>query len=262
MCATCENGMSGGRPGNRPGLPAIAYRVGTHSSFVTRMTRRLASLSQLTTRASDDPSLALVDAWATVADVLTFYQERIANEGFLGTATERLSILQLARAIGYELNPGVAANALLAFTVEDAVGAPGKAVLDAGLRVLSIPGQNERPQTFETVETVEVRAAWNTLRPRQTEPQMLIAGSTELFLRGIANVLEPGDAVLIVDAERRDKPESSRWDARVVRSVEAVPPSADLLRAGYTRVTFTQPLTNATPTFDFDVFALRQRAAL
>ena len=43
---------------------------------------------------------------ACVADVLTFYQERIANEGFLRTATERRSVLELARAIGYELKPG------------------------------------------------------------------------------------------------------------------------------------------------------------
>ena len=28
----------------------------------------------------DDFAIALLDAWATVADVLTFYQERIANE--------------------------------------------------------------------------------------------------------------------------------------------------------------------------------------
>ena len=46
-------------------------------------------LVALTTRAADDPAIALLDAWATVGDVLTFYQERIANEGFLRTATER-----------------------------------------------------------------------------------------------------------------------------------------------------------------------------
>ncbi len=36
---------------------------------------------------------------AALADVLTFYQERIANEGYLRTATERRSILELAREI-------------------------------------------------------------------------------------------------------------------------------------------------------------------
>ena len=49
-------------------------------------------------------------ACACVADVLGFYQERIANEGYLRTATERRSVLELARTIGYELKPGVAAR--------------------------------------------------------------------------------------------------------------------------------------------------------
>ena len=55
-----------------------------------------------------------------VADVLTFYQERLANESFLRTASERRSILELARLIGYELHPGVAASGFLAFTLDDA----------------------------------------------------------------------------------------------------------------------------------------------
>ena len=42
-------------------------------------------LAGLTTRDPSDPSIALLDAWAVVADVLTFYQERIANEGYLPT---------------------------------------------------------------------------------------------------------------------------------------------------------------------------------
>ena len=109
---------------NRPGLTAIAYRVGTHSRFKASMLARLSDpdlseLKALKTREDDDFSIALLDAWASVADVLTFYQERIANENYLRTATERNSILQLACLIGYKLRPGVAASVYLAFTVED-----------------------------------------------------------------------------------------------------------------------------------------------
>src|SRR5262249_14813917 len=120
-----------------PGLSLIPYRVGTHSTFFETMLARLSTLSltlspsnggssrqirpllALTTRSEQDPSIAFLDACATIADVLTFYQERIANEGFLRTATERRSILELARLVGYELRPGVAASAFLAFTVTD-----------------------------------------------------------------------------------------------------------------------------------------------
>ena len=83
---------------NRPGLDALAYRIGTQSAFLETMKAELSSaaLAGLTTREGSDPSIALLDAWAVVADVLTFYQERIANEGYLRTATERRSVLELA----------------------------------------------------------------------------------------------------------------------------------------------------------------------
>ena len=99
---------------NRPGLKALAYRAGTHASFLATMEARLSAsdsaLAGLSTRTATDPAIALLDAWAAVADVLTFYQERIANEGYLRTATERRSVLELARLVGYAVRPGVAAT--------------------------------------------------------------------------------------------------------------------------------------------------------
>src|SRR5256885_955703 len=114
---------------NRPGLSAIAYRVGTHSQFKKSMLAALSditrpALQNLKTRDNDDFSIALLDAVATAADVLTFYQERIANESYLRTAVERRSVLELAREIGYELSPGVAAETWLPFALETGVGAP------------------------------------------------------------------------------------------------------------------------------------------
>src|SRR5712691_3392342 len=105
---------------NSPGLSALAYRVGTHGSFKETMKAapsRYPALNGLTTRDDDDPSIALLDSWATVLDVLTFYQERIANEGYLRTATERRSVLELARLVGYRLRPGISSSVYLAFTV-------------------------------------------------------------------------------------------------------------------------------------------------
>src|SRR5580704_7647514 len=109
---------------NRPGLPALSYRAGTHGTFLETMIARLSSadfpaLAGLKTRDPGDPAIALLDSWATVADILTFYQERIANEGYLRTATERRSILELARLIDYKLRPGVAASVYLAYTLSE-----------------------------------------------------------------------------------------------------------------------------------------------
>ena len=60
-------------------------------------------LARLTTRRDDDYAITVVDLWAAVADVLTFYQERYANEAFLRTATRRESVARLAALIDYRL---------------------------------------------------------------------------------------------------------------------------------------------------------------
>src|SRR5207247_831372 len=73
-------------------------------------------LQGLTTRRDDDYAIGLLDLWAALADVLTFYQERYANEAFLRTATQRESIARLARLLDYRLAPGAAATTQLAFT--------------------------------------------------------------------------------------------------------------------------------------------------
>lgn len=222
-CGCCE-GISSETPqrvANRPGLSAIAYRVGDHARFKETLLARLTisnqpALRSLTTRDDDDFSIALLDAWATVSDVLTFYQERIANEAYLRTATERLSILELARLIDYRLRPGVAASTYLAFTLEDAPGALGQSLavgttaqtstqtlptitIPIGLKVQSIPGPGEQAQTFETVEEVEAKPEWNAIKPRTLRPQKISASMETIILEGTATNLKQGDRLLIND---------------------------------------------------------------
>src|SRR5262249_7627603 len=155
----------------------------------------------LKTRDDDDFSIALLDCWALAADVLTFYQERIANESYLRTATERRSLLELARAIGYELRSGVAANVDLAFTIDGTPGAPGKTTIDVATRVQSVPKPGEQAQVFETVEAIEARAAWNAMRPRSTtrHPFTDAAGNllTTYHFEGVSTGLRLGDPVLL-----------------------------------------------------------------
>lgn len=185
---------------NRPGLSALRYRVGTHATFFETMQARLSGdefpeLMALKTRETSDPSLALLDAWATVGDVLTFYQERIVNEGYLRTATERRSILEQARLVGYRLRPGVASSVHLAYTIEkdsEPVEIP------QGARVNSIPAPGEQMQAFETSEPLEARYEWNGLKPRMTQPQTpATIGENGLYLKGIATNLKPNDGLLI-----------------------------------------------------------------
>ena len=249
-CGCCE-GIHPATPRpvvNRPYLDALSYRVGTHESFLATMLARLSgrefpTLHELAARTGDDAAIALLDAWATVGDVLTFYQERIANEGYLRTATERRSVLEAARLVGYELRPGVAASTYLAYTVDkDTKGNDTVVTIPKGSRAQSVPGPGELPQPFETSQDVVASSAWNDLKPRLWRPLRLLSTQAaeleELYLEGIGTNLKPGDVVLLVLG--------SRGEVRVPLTVKKVtpeqivpdPPGPPLLR---TIVTFEQP---------------------
>src|SRR5579859_6870610 len=181
---------------NRPGLDELARRVGEYADFYETLLSRISAqwvdvdlnqaglhgemlvnrvnpLRDLRTRANDDPTIALLDAWAVVADVLTFYSERIANEGYLRTSGELRSLIELARLVGYRRRPGVAASVYLAFTADSAGVSASGLVLPAGARVQSTPDPGLPPQTFETDAPLLTRPEWSMLTPRQVRPAYL-----------------------------------------------------------------------------------------
>jgi hypothetical protein len=269
----CCSGLSAQTPAmirNRSGLRGIPYRVGTHSGFRASMLARLSSadypaLAELRTRDNDDPTIALLDGFAVMADVLTFYQERIANECYLRSATEAGSLAELSRLIGYRPKPGVAAAAYLAFRLQETPGAPAQAAapvtVPIGTKVQSVPGPDEKPQTFETVESVSARVEWNAIPAQTLDEQDIRLGLNELYLDGIATPLQPGDVLLLVGAERLRYHGSERWDARVVRTVEHDQ------KADRTRLVWEPPLGHGHPQVEpadppVEAFVLRQRAAL
>jgi hypothetical protein len=222
---------------NRPGLPALQYRVGTQAAFLETMKARLSAmtvgnvgpdgqaqqpirpLQGLTTRDSSDPSIALLDAWATVGDVLTFYQERIANEGYLRTATERRSILELSRLIGYTLRPGVASSVYLAYTIDDNQTDPVE--IPIGARSQSVPPPGQMPQSFETSESLLARSDWNNLQARLTQPQDVsldkVSQIDQIQVLSTAPPVKPGDTLVFQYSESADLP-------YVLRKVQSVNP--------------------------------------
>jgi predicted phage baseplate assembly protein len=282
-CGCCE-GIDAVTPQalfNRAGLSAIAYRIGDYAQFKESMLAGLSSseypaLDRLRTRDANDFTLGLIDAVACAADVLTFYQERLANESYLRTATERVSLQEMAKLIGYRLRPGVAAETLLALALEAprtpppdlppepgafVTGIPTSLTLAAGLQVQSVPGPDEKPQTFETVEEITARPEWNAMRPWMSATRSPGFGARETFLQGVDNDLSPGDGLLFVGKEfLADPTTNDNWDFRLIDSVEL---DADNDR---TRVTWKRSLGAVSPHSDPpsapQVHVLRQRAAV
>lgn len=207
---------------NRPGLDSLAYRVGAYADFRATMKAGLSdaalpALAGLRTRENDDPSMALLDAWAVTADVLSFYTERIANEGYLRTATERRSVLELARLVDYRLRPGVAASVYLAYTVEK--DSP-PVTIPAGAAAQSVPAPSEQMQTFETAEPLDARFEWNALQPRLTRPPDIsldnIASLGEVWIASTTTNLKANDWLLFLFGDLA----TGTPAIRVVQSVE------------------------------------------
>lgn len=253
---------------NRPGLGSVSFRSGTHGQFKASLLaaltdKDLPAVAGLRTRDDEDFTIALLDGFAAMADVLTFYSERIANESYLGTSVHRRSVLELARGIGYELKPGVAAETWAAFTVEEAQGAPGWADVKSGTKLQSIPGPGDDPQTYETVEDFTARKEWNLLRAKRFRPPVRFA--KKLWLKGSSVNVQIGDHVLIVGNERKGDSGNERWDVRRVIEIEKENPNDPL--TAYTVVHLEYGLGSAIPPVSpsddgAEVYIFRSRANL
>ncbi|MGM1062642.1 putative baseplate assembly protein [Saccharothrix sp. Mg75] len=208
-----------------PGHAALTRRVGTHAEFLATALARLASpaypaLNALTVRSTDDPAIGLLDASAVLNDLLTFYTERIAGEGYLRTATEQRSLALLGRLVGHLPRPGVAAGTYLAYAV-DADPTPGRdaeAHVPRGSRAQSVPGPGEEPQAFEGVEDLVARHSWNDLRVRTRRPYQLtrqdLARRRVVRVAGVTTNVKPGDRLLWVFGS-----EAGRQELEVVADV-------------------------------------------
>lgn len=265
LCGCCR-GLTQETPQaitNRPALSAIAYRAGTYSTFYASMLAALSDpafppLGALRTHAPSDFSIALLDAWAVSLDILTFYQERFANEAFLRTAVDQRSVFELARLIGYVPSPGVSASAILAFTLSSAVGSPDHVLIPTGTRVQSVPGPGQKPQVFETASDLIAVIAANAI-PAQTQiPWQLNTADTSTWIAGTANNINIGDALLFIATSSGHPSTNGPADFRYVSRVKID------VASGNTQVWWNQPLANTatTSTNAISIYIFRKKAAL
>ena len=139
--------------GNPAGLPRIGYRVGDFATFRRQLLLHRPGEVELAgwrPTAGSDLGLQLLDWWAYIADVLTFYNERIANEDYLGTASLDASVRNQVGLLGYRPRPGIGARGTLAAIASG----PEPLLIPAGFAVASKAGPALPSQTFETTAAV------------------------------------------------------------------------------------------------------------
>jgi predicted phage baseplate assembly protein len=80
-----------------------------------------------------------------------------------------------------------------------------------GTRAQTLPAPGEVPESFETGASLNARAVWNNLQPRQTRPQVIEANhEAPVYLDGTALNLKPNDPLLLVFGKAKDQQEFRR----------------------------------------------------
>ncbi len=98
--------------------PEINYLAKDYASFRRLMLDRLSAIAPgWRERNPADLGVALVELLAYVGDQLSYYQDAVATEAYLGTARRRVSVRRHARLVDYRLHEGTNARAWVAFTV-------------------------------------------------------------------------------------------------------------------------------------------------
>jgi hypothetical protein len=140
---------------NPPGRDAIEYRVGDYASFRDALLRPQPgelALAGWHPVAGTDLALQLLEWWAYLADVLTFYNERALHEVFLRTAVHPEDVRRIVRLLGYRPRPGIGATGVVAALTDSAD--PFR--LPRGFAIEGTAPSGTPAQVFELDEDVDV----------------------------------------------------------------------------------------------------------
>ncbi len=138
---------------------------------------------------------ALVELISHHGDMLSYYQDRVANEAFIEDASQRYSLRKHGSLLGYELSDGAAAETILAFSSES------NSYVPAGMEVTAPSRVNASQVVFHVLEGARVRkthselvlAAW----PGATDAE-LAEGASRALLYGHVDELSPGQRLAVV----------------------------------------------------------------
>ncbi len=228
--------------------PAIDYLAKDYQAFRRLMLDRMSLLAPgWTERNPADLGTVLVELLAYVADELSYRQDAVATEAYLGTARSRVSLRRHARLVDYRVHEGCNARAW----VQVRVASPA-VTLPAGTPLLTRvpnlparldPGSRDhqealaaRPVVFETVEDALLDVDLDELRfYTWGEPDCCLPrGTTRATLRGAHPALHPGDVLVLAETrsptndEEADADPAKRWAVRLVDVTVGTDPAGGL----------------------------------
>lgn len=253
---------AGGKVCPPEGLPQpdIDYRAKDYASFRRLMLDRLAAtLPDWTEGNPADVGIALVELLAYAADYLSYHQDAVATEAYLGTARLRTSVRRHARLLDYRVSDGAGARAWVALGVDaaaDGVVLPGPVTVEAGapadapgtLFLTRVTGVSptataaqaaealrDGAQPFEALHDLTLRAGWSELRfyTWGDEDCCLPRGATCAWLRNQGDALAelaPGRPLILEEARgagsglREDADPARRHAVRLTQVAFTVDP--------------------------------------
>lgn len=135
-------------------LPPIDYSsrdwVSLRADLIAAKAQRL---PEWTSESPNDFGIVLIELFAYVGDMLSFYADRVANEAFLDTAVLRSSVYSIARMLDYRPTGLGAATTVLTFTTPPSAGS---VTIPAGTVVQTVANPGETPIKFTTDSDVVI----------------------------------------------------------------------------------------------------------
>lgn len=195
LICPCESIQHPWLTANPPGREYISYRPGDFVTFRHALLRGRAGEIQLARwvpTARSDLGLQMLEWWAYIADVLTFYTETQANEFFLGTADLEASVRGLIRLLGHRPRPGIGAKVMLAALSSNT----RPFVLPAGFQVQSKPGPGKQPQVFELDADAPIDPT-DAVQVDADSNGELFQG-TNIYLQGSVSGLAVGERLMLL----------------------------------------------------------------
>jgi hypothetical protein len=177
-------------------------------------------------RSEADFGVMFMEALASLADDLSYQQDRIAAEGWLETATERRSLVRLGRLVDYEPRVATAARVLL----EMDMLAAGPILPGLAVSAMAPDGTTidfETGTGLDDKTSYDVRPEWNGMRPHcwDAAHQCLRPGATEMWIEAPGVELPEGH-LLVIDTTTRPGDAPVR---EIVKLVEVDAPQEDPL---------------------------------